>query len=277
MMNKLRMLKPTSLIVAAFLALASIMMILPFYWLLVTSFKPGTTVIKMPPDLSLAKLTWENYSVLFADSIIWLWTFNSFFVAAIVVIGNVIFCTMAGYVFAKKEFPGKRIIFWLVISIMMISTQVIMVPLFMFVRDMGLLNTYWGMILPALASPFAVFMTKQFVQTIPNELISAAKMDGCSELGIYWKVIVPLSKPVIALIAIFTFIGQWNDFLWPLLITESRDMRTLQVGLASLQLMRLNYGTILAGSVWTMVPVVILFLSFQSLFVKGITVGAVKG
>lgn len=261
----------------ALLTLLGCAMLLPFYWLVINSLKPATSVIRMPPDLTFSNLTWENYDKLFADSIVMLWTFNSFLIAICGLLGNVVICSMAGYAFAKKTFPGKRMLFWFIMSLMMTSTQVIMIPLFMLVRDLGMLNSYWGLILPVLVSPFAVFMTKQFMQSIPSELIAAAKMDGCSEWYIYWKIILPLSKPVLAIVAIFSFITQWNDFLWPLLATESRDMRTLQVGVASMQLQNVNYGLVLAGSVWAMIPVTILFLSFQRFFVRGITIGAVKG
>ncbi|NOU63305.1 ABC transporter permease subunit [Paenibacillus sp. LMG 31461] len=259
------------------LTLWALLLLFPFYWMFLNAFKPTTSVIQTPPDLSWVNLTIGNFKKLTLEPISWAWTFNSFLVAISGMIGNVVLCSMAGYAFAKKKFPGKRLIFWFIISIMMTSTQVIMVPLFMLIRDMGLLNTYFGLILPILVSPFAVFLTKQFMQTIPSELISSAKMDGCSEWRIFYSIILPISKPVLAIVAIFGFITQWNDFLWPLLATESRDMRTLQVGLASMQLQNVDYGLVLAGSVWTMIPVIVLFVSFQRFFVRGITIGAVKG
>lgn len=250
----------------------------PLYWLLIISLKPGTSVVATPPDLSWSHLTLANFENLFQNKNIWRWTFNSLIIAISSMIGNIIFCSMAGYVFAKKKFPGEKMIFWLIMCIMMTSTQVIMVPLFMLVRDMGLMNSYLGLILPVMIGPFAVFLTKQFIQTIPNELIHAATIDGCSEWGVFQKIIIPLSSPVLAIVAIFTFVSQWNDFLWPLLVTESIDMRTLQTGMATLQLQNTkDYGLILAGSVWTILPILIVFFAFQRFFIKGITVGAVKG
>ncbi|BBH22819.1 putative sugar transport protein (permease) [Paenibacillus baekrokdamisoli] len=255
----------------------ALILLFPFYWMFLSAFKPAISAIKTPPDLSWANLNFVNFKKLASNSISWIWTFNSLFVAISGMLGNVFLCSMAGYALAKKKFPGKRLIFWLIISVMMTTTQIIMVPLFMLIRDMGLLNTYSGLILPILVSPFAVFLTKQFMQTIPGDLISSAKMDGCSEWRIFYNIILPISMPVLAIVAIFGFITQWNDFLWPLLATESREMRTLQVGLASMQLQNTDYGLILAGSVWTMVPIIVLFLSFQRFFVRGITIGAVKG
>ncbi|QTH40570.1 carbohydrate ABC transporter permease [Cohnella sp. LGH] len=261
----------------ALLVAAAIVLLIPFYWMALQAFKPSTSAIQTPPDLSWGGLTLSNFKKLTADQFIWIWTSNSLIVALSGMLGNVILCSMAGYAFAKKKFPGKQVLFWAIVSIMMTSTQVIMVPLFMQIRDMGLLNSYWALILPILVSPFAVFLSKQFMQTIPGELISAAKIDGCSEWRIYWSVILPVSMPVLAIVAIFGFITQWNDFLWPLLATESREMRTLQVGLASMQLQNVDYGLVLAGATWTMAPIVILFSAFQRFFVKGMTIGAVKG
>jgi len=261
----------------ALLVAAAIVLLIPFYWMALQAFKPSASAIQTPPDLSWGGLTLDNFKKLTADHFIWIWTSNSLIVALSGMLGNVILCSMAGYAFAKKEFPGKQVLFWAIVSIMMTSTQVIMVPLFMQIRDMGLLNSYWALILPILVSPFAVFLSKPFMQTIPGELISAAKIDGCSEWRIYWSVILPVSMPVLAIVAIFGFITQWNDFLWPLLATESREMRTLQVGLASMQLQNVDYGLVLAGATWTMAPIVILFIAFQRFFVKGMTIGAVKG
>lgn len=256
---------------------AATILLFPFYWMALQAFKPPTSAIQTPPDLSWSNLTLINFNKLLSDSYVWKWTWNSMLVAVAAMLGNVILCSMAGYAFAKKEFPGKQIVFWAIVSIMMTSTQVIMVPLFMQMRDMSLLNTYWALVLPVIVSPVAVFLSKQFMQTLPNELISAASIDGCSEWRIYWQIILPLSTPVLAIVAIFGFITQWNDFLWPLLATESREMRTLQVGLASLQMQNIDYGLVMAGSTWTMLPIVALFLSLQRFFVKGITIGAVKG
>lgn len=259
------------------LVVAAAALLFPFYWMALQAFKPPTSALQTPPDLTWNNLTLVNFEKLTGDPLVWLWSWNSMLIASSAMIGNVLLCSMAGYVFAKKKFPGKRIIFWGIVSIMMTSTQVIMVPLFIQIRDMGLLNTYWALVLPVLVSPVAVFLTKQFMETIPNELISAAKIDGCSEWRIYWNIILPVSMPVLAIVAIFSFITQWNDFLWPLLATESRDMRTLQVGLASLQMQNVDYGLVMAGSTWAMTPIVVLFLFFQRFFVKGLTIGAVKG
>jgi len=264
----------------AFLLLGLIALIglFPLYWMFVTAFKPGTSVITMPPDLSWTHFTTANFDKLLAIRHLWNWTANSFIIALCGIAGNVLFCAMAGYAFAKKQFPGKTLLFWIIISIMMTSTQVVMIPLFMLVRDMDLLNTFGGLILPVLVSPFAVFLAKQFISTIPNDLIEAAKMDGSSELGIFMRVIIPLSLPVLAIVTIFTFVTHWNDFLWPLLATDTATMRTLQVGIATLKLQNsTDYGLLLAGAVWTSAPILVIFLCFQRFFVKGITIGAVKG
>lgn len=267
-----------SYLAMALLALLACIGLFPLYWMIVTAFKPGTSVIALPPNLGWSGMTIANFEKLLAIPQLWNWTFNSFLVAVAGIAGNVLFCAMAGYAFAKKRFPGRQILFWLIISIMMTSTQVIMIPLFMLVRDLGILNSYAGLILPVLVSPFAVFLTKQFISTIPNELLEAARMDGSTELGTFMRVIVPLSLPVLAIVTIFTFVTHWNDFLWPLIATDTAKMRTLQVGIATLKLQNTtDYGLLLAGAVWTSVPILAIFLGFQRFFVKGITIGAVKG
>jgi multiple sugar transport system permease protein len=185
---------------------------------------------------------------------------------------------MAGYAFAKKEFPGKTLIFWSLLSTMMIPGMVLLVPLFLLVSRMGLINNFGGLILPGLVGAFGVFLMKQFIQTLPTELIDAARIDGAGEMGVYARVILPLSKPALAVLGIFSFMGAWNDFLWPLLITQSKVMRTLAVGLATLQQESMtDYGLLMAGSAFAAVPMIIVFFAFQKHFLKGLTIGGLKG
>lgn len=250
----------------------------PLIWMFLLAVKPGTSVISTPPDFSLTQLTLDNFRVLFANDSLFRWSGNSLLIALSSMLANVVFCSMAGYVFAKKSFPGKTVLFWMILMTMMISNSVIIVPLFMLVKEMGLLNSYAGVILPLLLSPFGVFLSRQFISTLPDELLSAARIDGCSEWRMYSQIIVPLCLPVLAIIAIFSFISNWNEFLWPMIATDSKAMRTLQVGLASMQLeSSKNYGTIMAGSAWTTLPIIVIFVSLQRFFIRGITVGGVKG
>lgn len=250
----------------------------PMLWMLLLSLKPGTSVISVPPDLSLAGLTLANFKALFANSMVLKWGLNSLIIAGTLTLTNVIFSSMAGYAFAKKEFKGKKLLFTLVMAIMMISNQIIMIPLFILISDMNLINNYLGLLLPGLVSPLYVFLATQFIKGIHNELLLSAKVDGCNEWNIYRMIILPISMPALAIIAIFSFITHWNDFLWPMIVTNSKSMRTLPVGLASLQQMdKADYGFLMAGSVFATVPIVILFISCNKYFIRGLTVGSVKG
>jgi len=260
------------------LALWGAVSLFPLVWMFFLSVKEGTAVISTPPDLSLHNFTLANFKKILSSNNIWVWTGNSYLVALSSMLANAVFGTMAGYAFAKKVFPGRHVLFWMILLTMMVSNSVIIVPLFMLVRDMGLLNSYAGLILPILLSPFGVFLSRQFISTLPNELLASAKIDGCSEWSVFLKIVLPLCMPVVAIISIFTFISHWNEFLWPLLATDSKGMRTLQVGLASMQMeTSRNFGSIIAGAAWTSLPVIIIFFSLQRYFVKGLTVGAVKG
>jgi multiple sugar transport system permease protein len=185
---------------------------------------------------------------------------------------------MAGYAFAKKRFPGSNVVFYMYIASMMIPGQVTLVPLFLIMSKLNFLDSYWGLILPGIAGPFGVFLMKQFLSTLPTSLIEAATIDGCGELQIFRQIVLPLSKPGLAVLGIFTFMGQWNEFLWPLIITNSSKMRTLPVGLALLQEeLPMQYGLLMAAATYAAIPMIIIFMMFQKYFLKGITVGALKG
>nr|WP_246350791.1 carbohydrate ABC transporter permease [Deinobacterium chartae] len=185
---------------------------------------------------------------------------------------------MAGYAFAKIPFAGRTPLFWAYIVAMMLPFQVILVPLFIMSSKLGMIDSYAGLILPALASPYSVFLMKQFIQTLPSELIDAARVDGAHEFKIFWSIILPLIKPGLAFLGIITFIAQWNSFLWPLIITRSAEMRTLQVGLVLLrEEVPLSYGLHMAGAVLAALPIIAVFFASQKYFLRGVTVGAVKG
>ncbi|MCX6376044.1 MAG: carbohydrate ABC transporter permease [Armatimonadetes bacterium] len=219
-----------------------------------------------------------NYQVLFARAPALRWMLNSAVVAAAHTASMLLFCSMEGYAFAKKEFPGKTLMFWSLLSTMMIPGMVLLVPLFLLVSRMGLINNFGGLILPGLVGAFGVFLMKQAIQTLPTELLDAARIDGASEIGVYSKVVLPLSKPALAVLGIFSFMVAWNDFLWPLLITQSKMMRTLAVGLATLQQESMtDYGLLMAGSAVAAIPMIIVFFAYQKHFLKGITIGGLKG
>jgi len=260
------------------LVLIACLALLPLYWLLTGSVKPPETLLKMPPDFVPTGFTLEHFRRLFGLSQAGWWLFNSIVTAGVTTVGCVVFCSMAGYGFAKLEFPGRRLLFWLCLSTMMVPAQVTVIPLFLMMRDLGLINTYLGLVLPTLVTAFGIFLMKQFIQSIPTSLIEAARIDGCGELMIFWRIIFPISKPAVALLAILTFTSGWNNFLWPLLIAVDDDMWTLPVGLASLNdNFFVDYGLTMAGATLAALPMIVLFLALQRYFLKGLTVGSVKG
>jgi multiple sugar transport system permease protein len=186
---------------------------------------------------------------------------------------------LAGYVFGKKSFPGRKYLFWLIIITMMLPKQISMIPLFIMMRDLHWINTYQGMFAPWMAYPFGIFLFKQYMPSIPNELLDAARIDGASEVGIFSKVILPLSKPAVGALAIFAFVGAWNDYMWQLIMITQRPMLTLPVGVSKLvsSLLSFDLGLAMAGAFFAFIPMLIVFLVFQDYFIKGITMGSVKG
>lgn len=260
------------------LTLAAVAALLPLYWLLTGAIKPPETLLKMPPDLVPTGFTTEHLAKLFELTPAGLWLLNSLLAATVVTIANVVLCSMAGYAFAKMRFPGSKVIFWACLCTMMVPAQVKVIPLFLMVRDLHLANTYPGLVLPLLVTAFGVFLMKQFMQSIPTSLIEAARIDGAGEFAIFWKIVFPVAKPAVAVLAILTFTMSWNDFLWPMLVTIDNDMWTLPVGLASVKdSMYQDYGLTMAGAAVAAVPMIVLFLALQRYFLKGLTIGAVKG
>jgi multiple sugar transport system permease protein len=251
--------------------------LLPLVWLISTAFKPNALVMQMPPKLIPNPLTLHNFVAFFHQMNVWRWILNSVVVVTLVTCGHVLFYSMAGYVFAKMNFPGRRLLFWIVLATLTIPLQVIVVPLYKMMVDLAWVNTYWGLIVPSLVGPASLFLMKQFMSTLPSSLIDAARVDACSEWRIFWKIVVPLAKPGIAVMGIFTFMGFWNSFFWPLVVTQTREMRTLTVGLTMVRYAQFDYGTLMAGSVVAAVPMFIVFLAFQKYFLRGLTIGAVKG
>lgn len=264
------------IVYAALIAFAFVTL-MPLVWLLSTAFKPNALVMEMPPKIIPNPFTLHNFVAFFRQMNVWRWILNSAVVVTLVTCGHVLFYSMAGYAFAKMNFPGRRILFWIVLATLTIPLQVIVVPLYKMMVDLAWVNTYWGLILPSLVGPASLFLMKQFMSTLPSSLIDAARVDACSEWRIFWKIVVPLAKPGIAVMGIFTFMGFWNSFFWPLVVTQTREMRTLTVGLTMVRYAQFDYGTLMAGSVVAAVPMFIVFLAFQKYFLRGLTIGAVKG
>jgi multiple sugar transport system permease protein len=262
----------------AVLGVGLLAMSLPFIWMLVSSVKPEAEVRQIPPTWLPETFTLENYQTLFDRLSFPTYFFNSTLVAIVVTLGNVVFCSMLGYALAKLEFRGKRVIFALVLGMLMVPAIAILVPLFVLVSNLGLTNTYAGLILPYLAAPIGVFLMRQYFLGLPDELIQAARVDGASEFRIFWNVMLPLCGPALATLAILTFLGSWNNFIWPLVVAQTEDRYTLPVALAlySVGQNATQYGVLLAGAVVVVLPVIAIFLALQRYFVQGIAMTGIK-
>ena len=271
--------KRPGILVWVVLVLVAIVALWPMYWLYITAFTPTANTVKTPPDLIPIHASLTNFSRLFTQAKdYWRWALNSLLISLSVTAFHLIFDTMAGYAFAKKRFPGRNFFFWLILSTLMIPSHVTLVPLYVVARQLHLINNILAVILPGTADVFGIFLMRQYIQTLPSELEEAARMDGCTEPGVFWRVIVPLSKPALGALAIFSFVRYWNDFLWPLIVLQKSQHYTLPVGVASLQgEFRTDFGLIFAGAALAALPMIVFFLIFQRYFIEGVRMGAVKG
>lgn len=254
----------------------AIAVLMPIYWMFVTSLRPQSGLFSH--DLIPDTVTLKNYADMFKMAPVLRWFVNSVIVSVTVTGVALLFDSLAGYVFAILRPKGSTLLFALILSCMMVPDQTRLVPVFSMITDWGWYNTYFALILPFMGSAFGVFLMRQYMSGIPEELVEAARLDGCNEWATYTKVIAPLSKPVFATTAIFFFVGNWNGILWPLTLTSSVEMRTMPVGISTLQgQFQTHYGIMMAGASLTALPVIILFLFLQKYFIRGITIGAVKG
>ena len=259
------------------LTLVTVVFIFPFYWVITGAFKTRIDSLKLPPQWLPSNPTLESWQTLFKQPA-WQWLYNSIFIAVVTMVLVCAVSALAGYVLAKKRFTGGTLIFSIFVFAMALPKQVVLVPLVKQISAMGFYNTSWAVILPAVGWPFGIFLMKQFSETIHTELLEAAKIDGCSELSTFINIVLPIVKPGIAALAIFTFISAWNDYFLQLIMLNTRTNLTLQLGLATLQgEFATDYGVLMAGASLAAIPIVIMFLAFQKSFTQGITIGAVKG
>ena len=251
----------------------------PLYYMLSTSFKTEAEVFAIPVHWIPHSFLPENYREAFLAAPFPRYFWNSLLVAVIVVGSTVLFGALAGYGFAKFEFPGRRLAFLFILSTMMIPFQVLLIPLYVVVHKLGWTNSYAGLIVPGALSAFGVFLMRQACLTLPDELLDAARIDGARELGIFIRIIFPLLKPAIATLAILTFLGSWNNFLWPLIVVTKDELFTLPVGMTVFQQpLQAPYWTyIMAVSTVATLPVIIVFLSLQRYFIEGVVVSGLKG
>jgi multiple sugar transport system permease protein len=250
----------------------------PFLWMLLGSFRPSRELKQVPPAWLPQDPTLDNYQTLFTRLDFVTYFANSAVVASAITIGNLVFCSMLGYALAKLDFPGKKAVFGLVLGTMMVPGVVTFVPLFVLVSNLGMVNTFPGLIFPFLAGPFGVFLMRQFFQSLPDELMHAARVDGAGEWRIFRSIMLPLCKPALATLGILTFLTSWNMFLWPLVVAQSEERYTLPVALAIYAIGEnvRNDGLLMAGAVVTIVPVLAVFLALQKHFVQGIAMTGIK-
>jgi len=252
-------------------------MIGPLIWMVLLSIRETYSLSVILTQPIPTHPTFANFIYLFKYAKFIRWILNSTLYASLTTAGILFFDSLAGYAFAKKEFWGRNTIFLIFLASLMVPFQVLIVPLFLVMKSLDFINTYQGVILPPLFSVFGVFLMRQFIMSIPQSLIDSARMDGCGEFGIWCKIVMPLCKPALATLAIFSFMGAWNSFLWPLIVTTSEKMMPLTVGLVTFQGKNLtNWGLVMAGSVVCIAPILAVFLVLQRQFVKGIILSGLK-
>ncbi len=267
-------------VITIILVLLAVLTLFPLFYMIMSSFGAPVQSGSSARTIFPSTFSLDSYIFFFEFSdYSFRWLVNSFIIAAFTVVGNLIFASMAGYAFAKINFKGSKLIFAAFLGAMMIPMQVTQVPLYMIiVNTFKMSNTYPAIILPGLVTSYNIFLCKQFMQSIPTALIESAKIEGCNQLGIYTKIIMPLSKTVLAVMAINTFLGSWNTFFWPFLVTSKDYMYTIQVGLKTFRFAHTTYfAPMMAGATISAVPMFILFFALQKYFLEGVTIGAVKG
>lgn len=269
---------PLALAVNLLLVVGLVCMAAPFAWMLSTSFKGTKDIFRYPPQWIPAQPTLDNYSKLFRTVNIARPFANTVITAVSITALSLLVCSMAGYAFAKFDFPGKNVLFMGVLGTLMVPGQITMIPVFLLLKKLGLLNSYAGLVLPGIASAFGIFFMRQFIVTLPNELLEAARIDGAGEFFTFNRIVLPLCKPALATLGILSFTGSWNNFLWPLIISTDESMYTLPVAVASLAgQYATEYGLQMAGSVIVIMPIVIFFMLAQQWFMEGIAMTGMKG
>ncbi len=262
----------------ALLILGLILLVGPCIWMILGSFKTTGELRQVPPTWLPEQWTTANYQDLFSRQNFLRFFINSSVVASFVTAGNVVFCSMLGYALAKLSFPGKRILFIVVLATLMVPAVVTFMPLFVLVANLGLVNTHAGMILPFMVGAFGVFLMRQFIGGIPDELLDAARVDGAGEHYIFWRIVMPLCGPALATLTILTFLASWNSFLWPLVVATGEDMFTLPVAVAFLATgqTETNVALLMAGSVVVILPILVVFILLQRHFTQGIAMTGIK-
>lgn len=262
----------------ALLLIGSVITLIPLAWMVAASFMPAGEASTFPPRFVPSDPTLEHYRALFVRMNLGRYLLNSAVLSVGVTLISLLVNSMAGYAFAKLRFRGRDRLFRFLLAALVVPAQVTMLPLFLLLKELGFINTYWGIVVPGLASVFGIFLIRQYALSVPDDLLDAARIDGAGEFRLYATVVLPLLKPILVTLAVFTFMGVWNDFLWPLIVLTDDSMYTLPVALANLVGERVqDTELMMAGSVLTVLPVLLVFLALQRFYIEGIMLGSVKG
>lgn len=261
----------------ALLSLVATGMIFPMVWMLLVSLRDNPEQFLTFLEILQAPTTWMNYADAWQSDNFLAYFLNSAFVAVVVTAGNVLFCLWTGYAFARRRFRGAGLLFATVLGVLIVPQQVIMIPLYRLMAQLGWINTYWALIIPWMVTPFGIFLVRQYIQSMPSDMEDAARMDGAGEWYILFRIVMPLSRPVLTVLAIYIFLSNWNSFLFPFLFTNDEAHRTLPVGLAFyLGKQSIDWGHLMAGASISAIPILLLFAVFQRRIIEGLTAGALK-
>ena len=253
-----------------------VVMVMPIAYMLSASFKYPFEMYNL--NLIPEEPTIENYTYVLEDGRFYQWFINSMIIATITTISNVLFDSLVGYTLCKFRFPGRMFVFIAVLSTLMIPTEMLIIPWYLMSKSFGWLDSYWGIMFPGLMTAFGTFLMKQFFETVPDDFIEAARIDGLNELQIWWTVAMPLVKPALAALAIFVFLGNWTAFIWPLIVTNSQELYTLPVGLTTFSVeQQVEWELIMTGAALATIPTLIVFLIFQRYIIRGVVMAGLKG
>jgi multiple sugar transport system permease protein len=271
--------KAVRIVIWLLVVIGGLGMVVPFLWMVATSLRTDAQAFAWPPKLFIWPPRWENYPEAWKIAPFGRFFFNSVVVSVSVTAGSLLLNSLAAFGFAKYDFKGRNALFLALLGTLMIPYQVTMIPSFLLLKQLGWLDRFEGLIVPGLVSAFGIFFLRQFMLTIPDDYLDAARIDGASEYRIFWRVALPLAKPAVATLAVFTFLGAWNDFLGPLIVVKSDDMRTLPLAISALSAGHyvMSWPLLMAGASFVVVPVLLVYLLAQKYFVEGIALGGLKG
>ncbi len=259
----------------AILLVGGLGMIVPFVWMVISSLKTAQEITSL--SLIPANPTLDNYRRVFGSTQFVRWFINSLIIAGITTASVAFFDSLAGYTLSKFRFPGRQIVFVMILSTLMVPTEMLVIPWYLMSINLHWSNSYWGVMFPGMISAFGVFLMRQFFDNVPNDLLDAGRIDGISEFGLFWRIALPLVRPALAALCIFTFLGNWNAFLWPLIVTRSPDMRTLPVGIAFFSSEAGSaYELIMTAAALATIPVLVVFAIFQRQIIKGVALSGLK-